>query len=127
MLATLGLHCQRLSRQFQKALDKLREIQSDRRQEEERQLKQAAALLELHKHKGIPYHPVQYGFVFSKDRVEAFAQRLARLNQSRHIEHVLFHMPPRQTYPASIPIPKPRPFVHNGEYEVVCAPPGAWI
>jgi peptidyl-prolyl cis-trans isomerase SurA len=72
MLATLGLHCQRLSRQFQKALDTLREIQSDRRQEEERHLKQAAALLELHKHKGIPYDPAQYGFVFSK------AQRVRR-------------------------------------------------
>ena len=33
----------------------------------------------------------------------------------------------RRMSPASIPIPKPRPFVHNGEYEVVCAPPGAWI
>jgi hypothetical protein len=93
-LATLGLHYQRLSRQFQKALDKLREIQSERRHEQERDLKHAAALLELHKHKGIPYDPAQDGFVFSKDQVEAFAQRLMRLNESRHIEHVRFHMPP---------------------------------
>jgi hypothetical protein len=42
----------------------------------------------------IPYDPVQDGFVFSKDQVEAFAQRLMRLNQSRHIEHVRFHMQP---------------------------------
>jgi hypothetical protein len=40
-LATLGLHYQRLSRQFQKALDKLREIQAERRHEEERDLKRA--------------------------------------------------------------------------------------
>jgi len=93
-LATLGLHYQRLSRQFQKALANLREIQSERRREQERQLKQAAALLELHKHKGIPYHPAQDGFVFSKEQVEAFAERLMRLNESRHIEHVLFHMQP---------------------------------
>ncbi len=96
-LATLGLHSHRLSRQFQKALDHLREIQSERRREQERQLKQAAALLELHKHKGLPYDPAELfsgdGFVFSKDEVEAFAQRLMRLNESRHIEHVLFHMP----------------------------------
>ena len=89
-LATLGLHGHRLSRQFQKALETIREIQSDRRREQERDLKSAAALLELHKHKGIPYHPAEDGFVFSKDQVEAFAQRLMRLNQSRHIEHVLF-------------------------------------
>jgi hypothetical protein len=93
-LATLGLHYQRLSRQFQKTVDHLREIQSERRREQERDLKRAAALLELHKHKGIPYDPAQDGFVFSKDQIEAFSERLMRVNQSRHIEHVLFHMQP---------------------------------
>jgi hypothetical protein len=93
-LATLGLHYQRLSCQFQKTLDTIREIQSERRREQERDLKQAAALLELDKHKGIPYNPAQDGFVFSKDQVEAFSQRLVRVNQSRHIEYVRFHMPP---------------------------------
>jgi hypothetical protein len=90
-LATLGLHYTRLSRQFQKTVDQLREIQSERRREQERDLKRAAALLELHKHKGIPYDPVQDGFVFSLEQIEAHTQRLMRLNQSRHIEHVLFH------------------------------------
>jgi hypothetical protein len=98
LLATLAMHSQRLSRQFQKALDQLREIQAERRLNQERALKRAAALLELHKHKGIPYDPAELfskdGFVFSKDQVEAFSQRLMRLNESRHIEHVLFHMQP---------------------------------
>ncbi len=93
-LATLGLHYQRLSRQFQKSLDTLRDIQAERRLQQERDLKRAAAILELHKHKGIPYDPVQDGFVFSKDEIEAFSQRLMRLNESRHIDHVLFHMKP---------------------------------
>jgi hypothetical protein len=93
-LATLGMHSQRLSRQFQKSLDQLREIQAERRLQQERDLKRAAALLELHKHKGLPYDPAQDGFVFSKDEIEAFAQRLILLNESRHIEHVLFHMQP---------------------------------
>jgi len=93
-LATLGLHYQRLSRQFQKTMDHLREIQSERRREEKRDLEHAAAILELHKRKGIPYDLAQDGFVFSKDQVEAFSQRLMRLNESRHIEHVLFHMQP---------------------------------
>jgi hypothetical protein len=74
-LATLGMHGQRLSRQFQKALDQLREIQSERAERERRDLKEAAALLEFHKHKGIPYDPGECGFVVSKG----------------HIEHVLFH------------------------------------
>jgi hypothetical protein len=93
-LATLGLHYQRLSRQFQKTVDHLREIQADRRHEDERNLKHAAALLELHKRKGIPYDLAQDGFVFSKDQVEAFAQRLIRLNESRQIEYALCYMQP---------------------------------
>jgi hypothetical protein len=97
-LATLGLHYTRLSRQYQKTLDSLRDIQSDRAERERRDLKDAAALLELHKHKGIPYDPIQDGFVFSNDQVEAFSDRLKRLNQSRHIEHVRFYMPPATSH-----------------------------
>jgi hypothetical protein len=97
-LTTLSLHSQRLSRQFQRTLDALREIQAERRLQHERALKHAAALLELHKHKGLPYDPAELfsenGFVFSKAEGEAHAQRLMRLNESRHIEHVLFHMQP---------------------------------
>jgi hypothetical protein len=102
-LATLGLHYQRLSRQFQKAVDHLREIQSERRHEQEREIKRAAALLELHKRKGIPYDPAQDGFVFSRDQIEAHTQRLMRLNESRYVEHVLFHMqPPARAASASL-------------------------
>jgi hypothetical protein len=84
-LASLGMHSQRLSRQFQKTLDTLREIQAERRLQQQRHLKRAAALLELHKHKAIPYDPAKLfsedGFVFSKDEVEAFSQRLMLLNE----------------------------------------------
>ncbi|HTR38371.1 MAG TPA: hypothetical protein VMH80_20820 [Bryobacteraceae bacterium] len=93
-LATLGLHGQRLSRQFQKTLTTLRELQSERRQKEQRDLARAAAVFEMHKHKGLPYDPAQDGFVFSNDQLAAHAQHLARLNESRHFEHVLFHMRP---------------------------------
>jgi len=93
-LATLGLHYQRLSRQFQRTVDMLREVQSERGERERRDLKDAAALLELHKHRGIPWAPADHGFVFSKSHVEAHAQRLMGLNESRHLEHVLFHMQP---------------------------------
>jgi hypothetical protein len=101
-LATLSLHSQRLSRQFQKTLDHLREIQTDRRRDEARQLERAAALLEFHKRKGLPYDPAQFGFVFSKDQIEAHAQRLMRLNQSRHLEYVHFHMQPPVPYSGAL-------------------------
>jgi hypothetical protein len=93
-LATLGLHYTRLSRQLQKTIDQLRDIQADRAERERRDLKDAAALLELHKHKGVPWDPADHGFVFSKCDVERFAQRTMRLTESRHIEHVRFYMPP---------------------------------
>ena len=97
-LATLGLHYQRLSRQFQKAVDNLREIQSERRRQQQRQLNSAAALVELYKRKGIPYLPAavlaENGFVFSKDEVEAFAERQMRLNESLRFEYPLFHLQP---------------------------------
>jgi|HubBroStandDraft_3_1064219.scaffolds.fasta_scaffold120250_2 hypothetical protein len=64
-LASLGLHSARLSRQFQKTLENLREIQLERRAQERRDLRDAAAILELHKHKGLPWNPADHGFVFS--------------------------------------------------------------
>jgi hypothetical protein len=94
LLANLGIQGHRLSRQFQKTLDTLRDIQADRAERQRRDLKDAAAILELHKHKGIPWEPADHGFVFSKHQVEAFSERLMRLNESRHIEHVRFHMRP---------------------------------
>jgi hypothetical protein len=74
-LATLGLHYQRLSRQFQKAVDHLREIQADRAERERRDLRDAAALLELHKHKGVPWEPADHGFVFLKCATHHAPQR----------------------------------------------------
>ena len=105
LIASLGIQGQRLSRQFQKSLDTLREIQADRTERERRDLKDAAALLEFHKHKGIPWQPADHGFVFSKDHVERFAQHKKDLNASRHIEYVLFHMRPQQEQRVSEPRP----------------------
>ena len=94
LMASIGIQGHRLSRQFQKCLDKLREIQADRAERELRDLKDAAALLEFHKHKGIPWEPADHGFVLSKDHVERFAQHKKDLNASRHIEYVLFDARP---------------------------------
>jgi len=95
LLASLTLNSTRLARQFQKTLDQLRDIQLDRRQHERRELKDAAAILELHKYEGIPWEPSDPGFVFSKDQVERFAQRMIRQNQSRHVAFARFEMPYR--------------------------------
>jgi hypothetical protein len=90
LLATLGLHGQRLSRQFHKTLEHLREIQLDRREREHKELKEAANIVQFHKHKGLPYDPAQDGFVFSKQEIEAFAQRTMRSRQASRVEQFLF-------------------------------------
>jgi hypothetical protein len=101
-LANLSVHGHRLSRQFHKTLDKLRDIQAVRRETEQRDLKRAAAILELHKHKGIPYNPAEDGFVFTNAQVEAHSQLLIRVNQARQIEYIRFHAPPEFARRASV-------------------------
>jgi len=84
-LATLGLHGSRLSRQFQKALEQLRDIQEERLRLERRQLTEAAELFLRHQRKGLPWDPAelfseQDGFVFSKEQIERHARKLMRQN-----------------------------------------------
>ncbi len=98
-LSRLGLHGARLSRQFQNTLLQLRDLQAERRQQERRDLRDAADLLELHKHKGIPWQPSDHGFVFSKECVEQHAERLMRQNEACHIGAVRFQISPQYARP----------------------------
>jgi hypothetical protein len=93
ILATLGLHSSRLSRQFHKTLEQLRDIQQERRRLENRQLRDAAEILIRHQRKGIPFEPAdafseQPGFVFSKEQVERHARFLILQNPA-------YYDPPR--------------------------------
>ena len=92
-IGLLSLYSNRLSRQFHKALDHLRDLQATRREQRIRDLKNAAALLEMHKHKGIPYDPAADGFDFSIDEIERHGQHLIRLNQARLFEYIRFYAP----------------------------------
>jgi hypothetical protein len=98
-LATLGLHGSRLSRQFQKAVEQLRDIQEERHRLERRQLTEAAELFLRHQRKGLPWEPGDFssdqsGFVFSKEQIERHAQHLMRLNPT-------FYAPPQTRGAAS--------------------------
>jgi hypothetical protein len=101
LLSNLGIQGHRLSRQFQKTLATLRDLQSDRRTLERRQIKDAAALLELHKHKGIPWQPSDHGFVFSKEEIERHSEFLMRQNEARHIAYCRFELAPQLQRAAS--------------------------
>jgi len=61
----------------------LREIQSERRREENRELRNAAELLIRRQRKGLPWDPAelfseQPGFVFSKEQIERQARKLVQ-------------------------------------------------
>src|SRR5437879_3589628 len=47
-LASISMHEQRVSREFHRSLKELREIQAERREQERRQMIQAAQLFKLH-------------------------------------------------------------------------------
>jgi hypothetical protein len=87
-LATLSLLEQRLSRQFEKALKQLRELQAERRRDEDWQLGKAAELLQMHKDKKLPYHSAEDGFVFSNDEIETHIHRQERLKEASHARYV---------------------------------------
>ncbi len=73
-IATLGMHEQRLSRQFERTLKQLREIQAERRESEGRDRRCAAALMEDYKEEGFTDHPAEAGFVFSNQEIETRIQ-----------------------------------------------------
>jgi hypothetical protein len=94
LLASLCVQGQRLSRQFQKVLETLRDIQYERIRCEQRSLQEAAAILLNHERKGIPWQPSDYGFVFSKEQAEHFAKRCIALDDARTILCAFGNFPP---------------------------------
>jgi len=80
--ANLGVYRQRLTRQFERTLILLRQIQAERRANEERQLDNAAKILKMHQDANLPYEPAQDGFVFSKAEIEAYIEREERWQQA---------------------------------------------
>ena len=89
VMASLSLHSARLSRQFQRALQQLRDVQAERLARRDRDLKDAAAISEVHKHLDTPYDPSEDGFVFSRDEVDAYARRQVRTNKARAFDYSL--------------------------------------
>jgi hypothetical protein len=86
--ANIGTYRQRLTRQFERTLVLLRQIQAERRQHEERQLNQAAKILKMHKDENIPYQPAEDGFVFSNAEIETYINREERWQQATDHELV---------------------------------------
>jgi hypothetical protein len=63
-MANLSLHSQRLSRQFERTVAQLRDLQKARREE-------GKHIMEMHESKGETYRPSDDGFVFSQAQINA--------------------------------------------------------
>jgi hypothetical protein len=87
-LANLSLHTQRLSRQFERTVTQLRELQQTRQTQEKRELDDLLDIQEMYQSRSEPYNPSEDGFVFSKPQIAA-AQTLRR-RQSLALEAYSF-------------------------------------
>ena len=77
-LANLSLHSQRLSRQFEKTIAQLRDLQKTRRAQEDRGLDNLLRIMEMHEEKGETYNSSEDGFVFSPSQIHHAIQARKR-------------------------------------------------
>ncbi|HTA66985.1 MAG TPA: hypothetical protein VK776_01860 [Bryobacteraceae bacterium] len=83
----IGIQRQRLSRQYERTLGLIREVQAERRATEQLQLDNAAKILKMHKDQNLPtqpatYNPADDGFVFSTAEIETHLGREERRQQA---------------------------------------------
>jgi hypothetical protein len=77
-LANLSLHTQRLSRQFERTVAQLRDLQQTRRTQEKQDLDNLINVMEMHESKGETYRPSDDGFVFSPTQIKQATLRRNR-------------------------------------------------
>ena len=70
-LANLSMHSQRLSRQFERTVAQLRDLQKARRIQEKKDLNDLLDITEMRESQGETYDPSEDGFVFSPSQIEA--------------------------------------------------------
>jgi hypothetical protein len=69
-LSNLSMHSQRLSRQFERTVTQLRDLQQTRRAKEESDLNHLLDIIEMHESTGKAYNPSADGFVFSEAQIK---------------------------------------------------------
>jgi hypothetical protein len=87
-LANLSLHSQRLSRQFERTVAQLRELQKNRLAQEERDLDNFLDITEMYESKGAIYDPSEDGFVFSETQID---DAIRRRNRAREVDQAWDH------------------------------------
>jgi hypothetical protein len=81
-LANLSLHSQRLSRQFERTVTQLRELQKQRLHQENIDLRELLTIMDVNQSKGLPYNPSDDGFVFTAAQIQAARQKQHRTRKA---------------------------------------------
>ena len=82
-LSNLSMHSQRLSRQFERTVAQLRDLQKTRRAQEKHDLDNLLDIIEMYEAKGETYDPSEDGFVFSEQQIN---DAILRRNRERLID-----------------------------------------
>jgi hypothetical protein len=82
-LSNLSLHSQRLSRQFERTVAQLRDLQKTRKSQERHDLDNLLDIMEMYEAKGETYDPSPDGFVFSEQQTN---EAIRRRNRERLID-----------------------------------------
>jgi hypothetical protein len=85
-LSNLSMHSQRLSRQFERTVTQLRDLQKTRRAQEAEDLEHYLDITEMYEANGEPYDATDDGFDFSEDQINV-AQRTR--NRARSIDEAI--------------------------------------
>jgi hypothetical protein len=89
-LANLSMHSQRLSRQFERTVTQLRDLQETRLIQEKQDLDNLLDIMEMYEDKGETYNPSEDGFVFSEPQIAAAQRTRNRENLAQEAaEHCL--------------------------------------
>jgi hypothetical protein len=89
-LSNLSLHGQRLSRQFERTIAQLRDLQQTRLEKEQRQLDDVLDVIKMYESEGQTYDPSTDGFVFSASQIAAAASARHRKNLASKAYHHRF-------------------------------------
>ena len=82
-LANLSMHSQRLSRQFERTVTQLRDLQKTRQAKENSDLDDLLDITEMYESKGETYDSAEDGFVFSEPQIN---DAIRRRNRERLLE-----------------------------------------
>ena len=87
-LSNLSMHSQRLSRQFERTVMQLRELQKTRLAKEKHDLDNLLDIIEMYESKGETYRPSDDGFVFSQTQIN---HAILTRNRERLVEEACDH------------------------------------